>query len=346
MEASRIRIVPIFKLFIRRNYSTLLRLKWYLPTNDTQNKKRGQKASLFVLFIPRIYVSLSQYIKMIMKIHSLFLAATGTVLLMGGCKNRNDASAEVTTPADTSQIDTTVTASDSIMEEQDTIAPPKKADEFFDDFAFAFMKNRKFQRSRIIFPLPYTVDGQTKYIARNAWKFDRMYSAHEVYTLIFDSHKGTKMSKDTSVSKVVVEELNLEVQRVKSYHFERKAGEWKLTSLNDQPMEESVNSEFYNFYHRFALDDDFQKAHVAESLKFTTYDDDNFQRIKGTISAAQWKDFAPELPHTQLTNILYGQTYKNSSLRILSISSLSGGMASTLTFKKKNGEWILTQLDN
>ena len=76
-----------------------------------------------------------------MKIHSLFLAATGTVLLMGSCKNRNDASAEVTTPADTSQIDTTVTANDSIMEEQDTVAPPKKADEFFDDFAFAFMKN-------------------------------------------------------------------------------------------------------------------------------------------------------------------------------------------------------------
>ena len=173
-----------------------------------------------------------------------------------------------------------------------------------------------------------------------------MYAAHEVYTLIFDSHKGAKMAKDTTVKKVVVEELNLELQRVKSYHFERKSGEWILTSLNEQPMEESVNSDFYDFYHHFATDDDFQKTHVAESIKFSTYDEDNFQRISGTISSAQWKDFAPELPHSQLTNILYGQTYKNSKLRVLSISSLSGGMASSLTFKKKNGEWILTQIEN
>lgn len=281
-----------------------------------------------------------------MKFHSLFLAATGTILLMGGCKHRNDTPTDAVATADTSQIDTTTTENDSIAEEQDTIAPPKKADEFFDDFAFAFMKNRKFQRSRIIFPLPYTIDGQLKYISRNAWRFDRMYSAHEVYTLIFDSHKGTKMSKDTSVRNVVVEELNLELQRVKSYRFERKLGEWMLTSLNEQPMEESVNSDFYNFYHHFATDDEFQKTHVAESIKFSTYDEDNFQRISGTISSAQWKDFAPELPHSQLTNILYGQTYKNSKLRILSISSLSGGMASSLTFKKKNGEWMLTQIDN
>ncbi len=298
------------------------------------------------MYIPRIYVPLSRYITKNMKLHTLFFIATGTVLLMGGCKHRNDVPTEAIPTVDSSQTDTTATASDSILEAQDTIAPPKKADEFFDDFAFAFMKNRRFQRSRISFPLPYTIDGQTKHIARNAWKFDRMYAAREVYTLIFDSHKGAKMAKDTTVKKVVVEELNLEHQRVKSYHFERQSGEWRLVALNDQSMEESVNSDFYQFYHRFATDDDFQSTHVAESLKFSTYDEDNFQRIKGTISAAQWKDFAPELPQTQLTNILYGQTYKNSKLRILSISSLSGGMTSTLTFKKKNGEWILTQLDN
>lgn len=298
------------------------------------------------MYIPRIYVPLSRYITKNMKLHTLFFIATGTVLLIGGCKHRNDVPTEAIPTVDSSQTDTTATASDSILEAQDTIAPPKKADEFFDDFAFAFMKNRRFQRSRISFPLPYTIDGQTKHIARNAWKFDRMYAAREVYTLIFDSHKGAKMAKDTTVKKVVVEELNLEHQRVKSYHFERKSGEWRLVALNDQSMEESVNSDFYQFYHRFATDVDFQSTHVAESLKFSTYDEDNFQRIKGTISAAQWKDFAPELPQTQLTNILYGQTYKNSKLRILSISSLSGGMTSTLTFKKKNGEWILTQLDN
>ena len=143
-----------------------------------------------------------------------------------------------------------------------------------------------------------------------------MYAAHEVYTLIFDSHKGAKMAKDTTVKKVIVEELNLELQRVKSYHFERKSGEWMLTFLNEQPMEESVNSDFYDFYHHFATDDDFQKTHVAESIKFSTYDEDNFQRISGTISSAQWKDFAPELP------ILSSPTFSTDKpTRILSSAS-------------------------
>ena len=96
-----------------------------------------------------------------MKFHLLFLVATGTILLLGGCKHRNDTPTDAVATADSSQIDTTITDNDSIVEEQDTIAPPKKADEFFDDFAFAFMENRRFQRSRISFPLPYTIDGQT-----------------------------------------------------------------------------------------------------------------------------------------------------------------------------------------
>ena len=40
-----------------------------------------------------------------------------------------------------------------------------------------------------------------------------------------------------------------------------------LTSLNEQPMEESVNSDFYNFYHHFATDDDFQKTHGSGTYK-------------------------------------------------------------------------------
>ena len=49
-----------------------------------------------------------------------------------------------------------------------------------------------------------------------------MYSAGETYTLIFDSAKGAGMAKDTSVSRVVVEELNLPHHRIKSYLFLRE----------------------------------------------------------------------------------------------------------------------------
>lgn len=222
----------------------------------------------------------------------------------------------------------------------------KKADEFFDDFAFAFMKKPRFQRSRIVFPLEHIVDGRRSEIAGRAWKHDRMYSKRETYTLIFDSAKGEKMAKDTSVKHVTVEELDLLGHRVKSYVFSKSDGEWRLVRLEDEQMEHSANSDFYAFYQQFATDDEFRRAHMVPRLAFSTYDEDNFKRMEGFISPDQWSDFAPELPKGKLTNILYGQSFANTNLRLLAISTPSSGFTSTLTFRRKKGKWMLTRLEN
>lgn len=239
-----------------------------------------------------------------------------------------------------------VAQDDSIPEEVAVPEPPKKADELFDDFAFAFMKNRKFQKTRIQFPLSYVVDGQQTKIEDRQWKYDSMYSRYEMYTLIFDNAKGDKAAKDTSIDRVVVEELDLETQRAKSYDFERLNGEWMLTSLTDGPMENSANSEFYTFYHRFATDEDYQKSHIAQQLKFVTFDDDEFKMKEFTIAPEDFAECSPELPKSKITNILYGQSFKNSSLRILSLRAHASGMECQMEFKKSGGEWKLTRLEN
>lgn len=261
-----------------------------------------------------------------------------------GCKSRTETPA---TPVE--EVVDSVKSDSVVVDSLPAVAEtpiPKKADEFFDDFAFAFMKKPRFQRSRIVFPLEHIVDGKRFEIQKSAWKYDRMYSAGETYTLIFDSAKGAGMAKDTSVSRVVVEELNLPHHRIKSYLFLRENAEWRLTQLKEEKMERSENSDFYAFYQRFSTDEEYQREHIAQQLSFSTFDEDNFKRIEGFISASQWPDFAPELPKNMLTNVLYGQTFKNTNLRVLSISSLSSGLTSTLTFRRRNGKWMLTRLDN
>ena len=47
-----------------------------------------------------------------------------------------------------------------------------------------------------------------------------------------------------------------------------------------------------------------------------------------------------------MTNINYGQSYRSSTKRILMLCSPSGGMGCNLTFEKKDGEWLLTKLEN
>ncbi len=274
---------------------------------------------------------------------------TGTLLLiviaclLGGCKKKETTTEEIVAVPDSVIIDTAHV--DSVKEVVEVV-PSKRADELFDDFVFAFMKNRKFQKQRILFPLSNTVDGEKSTIEANEWTFDRMYSQQDVYTLIFDSMKGEKAAKDTTLRNVVVEELNLENSRTKKYDFNRVHGEWKLTAISDQVMGDSPNSEFYTFYHRFATDSDYRRQHIASALAYSTYDYDDFKTVNKTISPEEFDEVSPELPQTKITNILYGQHYKNSNLRVLSIRGLSDGMECSLVFKKINGEWMLTYLDN
>lgn len=278
--------------------------------------------------------------------HSLLsLLLLITLSLCFGCRGKVETPAEEIIAALADTVPSDSVAEDSVKDTIE-ITPPKKADELFNDFVYAFMKNRRFQRSRIVFPLAYTVDGVRRSINRKEWKFDRMFSNREVYTLIFDSRKGMRMAKDTSLRHVLVEELDLEANRVKRYTFRRTESEWQLTALDEAPMEESANSEFYAFYRNFADDADFRQAHIVNPLEFTTLDEDTFQPIKGIITPDQWPDFGPELPTREITNILYGQSYRNSALRLLTISSISGGMTCTLTFKREGEEWMLVKLDN
>lgn len=276
----------------------------------------------------------------------LFLAFAVGILLCYGCKSKNDVPVEITDAFVDTATRLDVAQDDSIPGEVEVPEPPKKADELFDDFAFAFMKNRKFQKERIEWPLAYNVDGRSEQISSSQWKYDSMYSRYEIYTLIFADTKGDKAAKDTTLHRVVVEELDLDSQRAKSYDFERKNGEWMLTSLTNGPMDESENSDFYRFYHKFATDEDFRQAHIVSPLPFSTFDDDEFRVVETTIDPADFDECAPELPKSKITNILYGQKYKNSNLRVLSLRAHASGMECQMVFKRANGEWQLTRLEN
>ena len=191
------------------------------------------------------------------------------------------------------------------------------------------MKKPRFQRSRIVFPLEHIVDGKRFEIQKSEWKYDRMYSAGETYTLIFDSAKGAGMAKDTSVSRVVVEELNLPHHRIKSYLFLRENAEWRLTQLKEEKMERSENSDFYAFYQRFSTDEEYQREHIAQQLSFSTFEaKTTSSALKVSFPLRSGLILLPSCPK-YVTNVLYGQTFKNTNLRVLSISSLSSGLTST-----------------
>lgn len=229
----------------------------------------------------------------------------------------------------------------------DSFTPPAAADGLFDDFVYAFMRNRHFQLERVRFPLPVRQDGEAaRPIARAAWKHDRLYADKEAYTMLFESERAVQREKDTTLRHVTVEWVYLKQRRVKQYLFEKLRGCWMLTAIDIHTLEHNANSDFYSFYARFSSDEGYQQRHVSNPFAFRTYDYDRFETLEGVLDAAQWRDNRPDLPESEITNINYGQQYATATRRVLIITSPSAGMSSTLVFKKEGGEWMLTRLEN
>jgi hypothetical protein len=223
---------------------------------------------------------------------------------------------------------------------------PKAADELFDDFFFNFASNRKFQVSRIQFPLS---DGKgTKPVAVTAreWKTERFYFPQNFYTQILDSKKDLQLSKDTSINQVRVEKIFLDKNMVKSYHFNRLNGQWMLTSVEDHHIEVGRNASFLNFYQHFATDSLFQAESLNETIDFKGPDpEDDSKEMSGTITPEQWEEVSPgELPSGVLYNVVYGENITKGNQKILLLRGISNGQELEMTFKRMGGEWKLVKL--
>lgn len=267
-----------------------------------------------------------------------FVFWTTMCLCACGGKDRTEEAIPATDslPADTTEADTAVAEAE----------PPAVADELFDDFIYSFMGNEKFQRRRIRFPLRHTTDGKCTSVAAGRWKFDRLFSGRDTYTMIFHDEAAARNEKDTTIENVAVEWIDLYRNRVKQYLFERQRGKWMLTAIDAHALADDDNRDFYSFYHRFVRDSVFQRQHVKNPLPFTTYDEETFQPMEGWLDIDQWYAFRPALPDGLISNINYGRSGGRSDKRIFVISSQSGGMNCSLTFRRTNRKWMLVRLEN
>lgn len=93
-----------------------------------------------------------------MKYYLMIVASA--ILMLCACRG------EKTETAETVSVDSVPDslATDSLG--ADTTEPPVAADGLFDDFMYNFMRNRKFQKKRIKFPLENLVDGKTNPTSR------------------------------------------------------------------------------------------------------------------------------------------------------------------------------------
>lgn len=276
----------------------------------------------------------------------IFAAAGLTGLGTTGCSDSkgkvSDTIAADTLASDTAACDST----DDIISDSPM---PKAADELFDDFVFNFAANRKLQFNRIAFPLPVYKNGKLeKSIDRGKWKMEHFFMHQGYYTLIFDSKSQMDIVKDTTITNVTVEKIFFDIKTVQQFAFQRNKGSWRLVSINYIPIHQTHNASFLKFYSRFATDSLFQIESMDEEVKFSTPDpDDDFSTMTGWMMPEQWPDFKPGLiPSGTIYNIIYGQKYSETNRKVFVVRGVSNGLEIEMVFRRRNGEWVLTEFSS
>ncbi len=222
---------------------------------------------------------------------------------------------------------------------------PKAADELFDDFFFNFMHRKDVQYSRIAFPLTVVDGDKTTLVEKRQWKRERFYANHEFYTLYFDNRKQMSLMNDTSVNKVIVEQIFLDQRHVKHFFFDRRNGQWMMTKVNNTSFKNMPDASFLNFYSKFVADSTFQISSIADELQFSGPDPDNeFENIEGVLLPEQFSSFAPPLPKGIIYNIVYGDLKRGSNTKIFLIQGISNGIQQELVFKQVAGAWKLCRM--
>jgi len=223
---------------------------------------------------------------------------------------------------------------------------PKAADELFDDFIFNFAVNKKLQKERILFPLLKVNGEKREKIEESQWKMDNFFMRQGFYTLLFDNEEHMEVVKDTTISHAVLERIYFNTNSVIQYIFDRPRGAWMLTAINTIPISKSNNASFLLFYHQFTTDTEFQMEHIADEVQFVGPDpDDDFSQMEGIITPDTWEAFAPELPEKMIYNIIYGRPKKEADTKLFVLRGIANGLEVEMSFKRKEGKWILSKLN-
>ena len=271
----------------------------------------------------------------------VFFVCIGMVFFSTGCTDKKPVATDST---EVVQPDSDTTALDTLEEIMAETPIPKAADELFDDFIYNFLGNRKFQKSRIKWPLPVVSGSRTSLVQAKKWTQEQLFLPQSYYTLILDSRKELKLSKDTSVNHVVVEQIQLEEGNVRSFVFDRLDGQWQLTKVSTTPMEQNVNASFLAFYDKFSVDSAFQAESLAESISFSGPDpDDEYKDVHTSIAPDDWLYYAPtDLPQGTIYNIIYGEKIKSGKKKYFLLRGIANGQEMEMTFQLVDDEWKLT----
>ena len=256
-------------------------------------------------------------------------------ITLGSCNNSNVQNTDDESDSTTTIVEEATEEPAEQLQLLDEEPVSKKADELFDDFFYNFISDSKFQSSRIDNALRKHKDNILE-----------MFSNQDFFTVFYEDSGDLALLKDTTLTKVSVEWVDLENEIADKYFFRKIEGEWILTSKNESGIKYAENADFYEFYKHFSTDRDFQFNSLAENIRFAVAAGEEEEAIDTLLNRSDWWEFSMEMPPFShiLVNINYGQKLSESNTKNLLFEGYSNGITVDYRFEKEDGEWTLQQI--
>lgn len=242
------------------------------------------------------------------------------------------------------EVITYVTRERVLVTDEELIKNMYKArvDELFDDFLYCYIRDTMLQAERTCLPVDSLGNSL---VVLSSDEFDFMRGD---YTSVIYSHEQDNyMNEDTTLQNAILEKINLSEKLITSYSFAKDKGRWKMIDVNYLSFEESDMSDFLKFYSKFSSDEAFQNISLARSIHISmAAPDDDGQSIDGFVDREQWPTLSSGVPSGVISNIRYGQNYKNASQIFIEKMSMGDGMCESFIFKKNRRKWELVGYEN
>lgn len=278
---------------------------------------------------------------------TLFVCITVLVLLLS-CGGSGRGESGNLSGADTLYADSIeLLAMNDTLELFEEEVLPKSADELFNDFFYNYASDEDFREIRTTYkPELAEADTALANSASSSVAF-RELVVKDFYAVVYEREEELAFQKDTSLSEVFVERMNLDVGLVEQFDFRRYDGTWVMRGFSRTTVDDTPNSDFLAFYSSFSADSVGRFDNVAEPLKFVvTAEDDESEDEIVEMNLEEWMEVSSDLPlpSHEIINVNYGQTCISSNNKLLLVVGISNGLSLKYRFVKQGGKWMLVEV--
>ena len=118
---------------------------------------------------------------------------------------------------------------------------PKSADELFNDFFYNYASDGNFRKMRTTYKYDSAAGDSVLASSMSSNAAFRELTVKDFYAVVYEREEELVFQKDTSLSEVIVERMDLDAGIVEQFDFRRYDGTWVMQDVTSTTVDDTSN---------------------------------------------------------------------------------------------------------